>query len=178
MGFISVAPWQCSSRLMVLETADHDSSSNRKGRKSVSRLDRVKDESSDWGRESISMVTNVMGFFFLLVPTPIFTRLLSSSFFSSSNVSVPCCYTTSHLLMVFNWSQSFSLLRLIKRSSELIECVKSVCGCMHMRVHILHYNPKKEGELDEPRARHNEMLIMCFGGFLTFFFSFCVNLSV
>lgn len=66
-GWVSflITPWQCSCRLMVLETADHDSSSsssNRKGRRSVSRLDREKDESSDWGRESISMVTTVMFF--------------------------------------------------------------------------------------------------------------------
>lgn len=83
--FFSAAPWQCSSRLMVVETADHDSSSKRKGRekKSVSRLDREKDESSDWERESISMVTTVMFFFFSLpFPTPIFTRLISSIFCS------------------------------------------------------------------------------------------------
>lgn len=70
--FFSAAPWQCSSRLMVVETADHDSSSKRKGRekKSVSRLDREKDESSDWERESISMVTTVMVFFFPPIPHP------------------------------------------------------------------------------------------------------------
>lgn len=110
-GWVSflIAPWQCSCRLMVLETADHDSSSsNRKGRKSVSRLDREKDESSDWGRESISMVTTVM--FFSPSPHPHLypSHLLLFFFSSSSNVSVPCCYTISHLLMVFNWSQSFS----------------------------------------------------------------------
>lgn len=126
MGFISAALWQCTIRLMVLETAVHDSSgssssSNSEGRKSVGRLDREKDKSSDWGRKSIPMVTTWCFFFFFLfpVPTPIFTRLISSSFFLSlsSNVSVPCCYTISHLLMVFNWSQSFPLLHLIKRSS-------------------------------------------------------------
>lgn len=43
----------------------------REGRKkSVSRLDREKDESSDWERESISMVTTVMGFFFPPIPHP------------------------------------------------------------------------------------------------------------
>lgn len=87
----------------------------------------------------------------------------------SSNVSVPCCYTISHLLMVFKWSQSFSLLHLIKRSSELIECVKFVCGRTHMRIHILHYNAKKK-KRNEPRTRHNELLIMCFGGSCYSFF--------
>lgn len=42
----------------------------REGRKkSISRLDREKDESSDWERESISMVTTVM-FFFPPIPHP------------------------------------------------------------------------------------------------------------
>lgn len=179
MGFIFVAPWQCFSRLMVLETADHDSSSNRKGRKSVSRLDREKDESSDWGRESISMVTTVM-FFFFFPPSPhphLYPSHLLSFFPPSSNVSVSCCYTISHLLMVFNWSSNWSHFLccvLIKRSSELIKSVKSVCGWMHMRVH---YNPKRgaERELNKPRIRHNELLIMCFGGSWHPFFLFCVN---
>lgn len=78
---------------MVLEIADHDSSSNRKGRKSVSRLDREKDESSDWERESISMVTTVMFFFSSQSPPPSLPVSSPLSFSPSSNVSVPCCYT-------------------------------------------------------------------------------------
>lgn len=103
--FFSAAPWQCSSRLMVVETADHDSSCKRKGRekKSVSRLDREKDESSDWERESISMVTTVMGFFFSSSHSPPPSLPVSSplSFAPSSHVSVPRCYTISHLTCFF-----------------------------------------------------------------------------
>lgn len=75
----------------------------REGRekKSVSRLDREKDESSDWERESISMVTTVMVFFPSHSPPPSLPVSSPLSFAPSSHVSVPRRYTISHLTCFF-----------------------------------------------------------------------------
>ena len=86
-----IAPWQFCGRLMVLETADHDSSNNRVGRKSLSRLDREKDESSDWGMR-IYFYHDV---FFPPVPTPIVTRLIASFYFLPLLMSLSLAVTPS-----------------------------------------------------------------------------------
>lgn len=104
--------------------------------------------------------------FFPPVPTPhLYPSHLLLLFSPSSNVSVPCCYTISHLFKVFNRSQSFSMLHLIKRSSVLIRCVTIVLRVWgHAYLCTRSSLQCQIGKRNEPRARHNEMLIICFGG--------------
>lgn len=113
-------------------------------------------------------------FFFSPSPHPPSLPVSSPPVISpSSNVYVPCCYTISHLFKVFNRSQSFSMLHLIKRSSVFIRCVRIVLRVWEHAYPCTHSSLQCQiGKRNEPRARHNEMLIICFGGSCYFFYFF------
>lgn len=111
----------------MLETADPDSSSSSKGRKSVGRLDREKEESSDWGRDSISMVTTAMCFFFFPVPTPIFTLLISSSYFLHLLMSLSLAVTPP---VICSWFLNEPVISFAAFDKEEINAPDLSVACM------------------------------------------------
>lgn len=184
MGFCSCSPMLVLSEVNGAGDCRSWQQRQQKWRKSISRLDWRKDESSDWGRELFLWLQPWCFFFFSPSPHPPSLPVSSPPVISpSSNVYVPCCYTISHLFKVFNRSQSFSMLHLIKRSSVFIRCVRIVLRVWEHAYPCTHSSLQCQiGKRNEPRARHNEMLIICFGGscyfFLFFFFFSFLNLSV
>lgn len=181
MGFCSCSPMLVLSQVNGAGDCRSWQQRQQKWRKSISRLDWEKGWELRLGERIISMVTTVMLFFggffcvcvwggfccfFSPVPTPhLYPSHLLLLFLPLLMSKSPCCYTISHLFKVFNRSQSFSMLHLIKRSSVFIKCVRIVLRVWEHAYPCTHYSLQCQiGKRNEPRARHNEMLIICFGG--------------